>query len=67
MFSRGLLQKACFEMVLVKSGLDLKKFQSVALSSVFQMSKVLNAEESGLKLRYEYLQECFSNISISYF
>ena len=47
-------------MVLVKSGLELKNFQSVALSSVFQMSKVLNSKDSGLKLRYEILMVIFN-------
>ena len=49
---RGLLQQACFESCLVKSGLDPSVYQGIALSSIYQMSKVLNCAHDGRRFRY---------------
>ena len=48
---RGLLQQVCFEKLMVKSCLK-DEIQSVTLSSVHQMSKVLNSAADGRQLRY---------------
>jgi len=48
--TRGLLQQACFESFLLKSGLDPSLYQGVVLSSIYQMSKVLNCDD-GRKFR----------------
>lgn len=45
--TRGLIQQAFFQQALKKAGLDLNAFQSVVLSSIYQMSKSLNSLEGG--------------------
>ena len=55
---RGLLQLSCFESYLQKSGLDPSVYEGIALSSIYQMSKVLNCADDGRKFRYYKLICC---------
>ena len=44
---RGLLQKAYLDKLLRNSEIDTKDIHSVAISSIYQTSKVLNSADTG--------------------